>query len=54
MKFRIRIIKIGFTPLGLKTSFERYKDEDLTLFVSENLAAVFEQQQLMIPLLSHT
>lgn len=44
----------GFTPLGLNTSFERYKDEDLTLFVCENLAALFEQQQLMIPMLSHT
>lgn len=47
-------VRFGFTPLGLNTPFERYKDEDLTLFVSENLAAVFEQQQLMIPLLSHT
>ncbi|WP_430611799.1 GNAT family N-acetyltransferase [Flavobacterium sp. JP2137] len=47
-------VRFGFTPLGLKTTFERYKEDDLTLFVSENLAEVFEQQKLMIPMLSHT
>ncbi len=50
----IETVRFGFTPIGIAADFEQHKEDDLTLFVSENLTSIFDQHSVMIPLLSHT
>lgn len=50
----IASVRFGFTPLEHNTTFAPYKEDDLTLFVSANLAAAFDKHPLMVPQLSHT
>lgn len=47
-------IRLGFTPLNGTVEYQPYEEDDLRLFVSENLHAFFENQPLMVPVLSHT
>jgi len=49
-----RKVIFGFTPKNIITEKHFYKEDDLTLFVSHQLISLFEHQQLMVPLLSHT
>jgi len=50
----INEVRFGFSPIIKDMTLEEYKEEDLTLFVSESLCHLFQNQKLMIPLLSHT
>lgn len=50
----VNAVRFGFTPITKDVIVEAYKEEDLTLFVSERLVSLFQNQKLMIPLLAHT
>jgi len=45
---------LGYTPAEDDYDFHPYQEEDLTLFITPSLLPYFEEQQTMIPLLSHT
>lgn len=45
---------LGFTPEQVKLNYRKWKDGDLQLFVTQELVPVFEEQQLIVPVLSHT
>lgn len=47
-------IRLGFTPLNGEFEFRPYGEDDLKLFVSPHLQPFFENQKLMVPVLSHT
>ena len=47
-------VVLGYTPIDTGYTYNPYKEEDLTLFVSPALITYFEEQPTMIPLLSHT
>ncbi|QBQ41811.1 GNAT family N-acetyltransferase [Sphingobacterium psychroaquaticum] len=50
-----RRVVFGFTPqTDLPVDLHQYKEEDLTLFVTERLVGLFTHEKLMVPLLSHT
>lgn len=50
-----RRVVFGFTPQAdLPVDLHVYKEEDLTLFVTEQLVGLFTREKLMVPLLSHT
>ncbi|AQX12917.1 GCN5 family acetyltransferase [Elizabethkingia meningoseptica] len=47
-------VRLGFSPKQEGFKNEVFVDEDLMLFVSEELESVFKNGQLMVPVLSHT
>lgn len=47
-------IVLGYTPEEDGYDFQRYQEDDLTLFVTPSLLSFFEKQHTMIPILSHT
>lgn len=48
----VRSFKLGFSPKGTDFHFEAYRDQELTLFVSEALLSLFRENKCMIPMLS--
>lgn len=47
-------VVFGYTPSSSTMRYTVHKEEDLTLFVSADLKALFEENRLRIPLLAHT
>ncbi len=47
-------VVFGFSPLAIDAVQKPYVEDDLSLFVSQEIAPVFRSAQLMVPLLSHT
>ncbi len=47
-------VVLGYTPTDTGYTYNPYKEEDLTLFVSPTLTTYFKDHLTMIPLLSHT
>ncbi|MEJ5055737.1 GNAT family N-acetyltransferase [Sphingobacterium sp. MYb382] len=47
-------VVFGFSPEGIAVDKELYKEEDITLFVSQNIRDAIDGKGLMVPLLSHT
>ncbi|MCQ9636761.1 GNAT family N-acetyltransferase [Chryseobacterium sp. WG23] len=47
-------VVLGFTPEQNNFNYRKWKDDDLQLFVTEELEPFFKKQQLIVPVLSHT
>lgn len=47
-------VVLGFSPEQDHFQYRPWKDDDLQLFVTPELQPVFEQQSIIIPVLSHT
>lgn len=47
-------VVFGFSPEGIAVEKALYKEEDITLFVTENIKDCIARKGLMVPLLSHT
>lgn len=47
-------VKLGFSPKETGFQYSSHKEEDLTLFVSEELLPLFQHNKYMVPILSHT
>lgn len=47
-------VVLGFSPEQDNFQYRPWKDDDLQLFVSSELQSVFENSQLIVPVLSHT
>lgn len=50
----VKVINFGYSPLKMIVKTREYKEDDLVLFVSNNLEYLFNNHKLMIPILSHT